>query len=220
MQQEGNKTVVQQNGKPADSVVKLEVIMPVAVAINVSRTVGWFTSQYPVVLDMSYTDDLAYQIKRVKEDLRHIPNKGIGYGLLRYLAADEHKAGLTFSFKPEISFNYLGQFDSEVQTDLLSPSVYDMGAQTSPESEALYALSLSGMVRGERLVVSCAYNKKQYLRATIDQLMDRFHHHLLVLIQHCTAKTDRDFTPSDFTASELQLEEVGDIFDMLAEKFG
>ncbi|ANY69397.1 non-ribosomal peptide synthetase [Paenibacillus sp. BIHB 4019] len=188
--------------------------------LNVSRTVGWFSAQYPIVLNMEHAGDLPLLIKTIKENQRQIPDKGIGYGMLRYLSSEKHKSGLVFTLKPEISFNYLGQFDSEVQTDLFSPSVYDMGAQTSPESEALYALSLSGMVRGGRLVVSCAYNKKQYMRATIDQLMDRFHHHLLVLIQHCTAKTDRDFTPSDFTASELQLEEVGDIFDMLAEKFG
>ncbi|MDB4867900.1 MAG: lchAA, partial [Cohnella sp.] len=62
--------------------------------MNLSRTVGWFTTQYPVVLELPYGADTGKQIKRVKEDLRHIPHKGIGYGLLRYLTDDRHKSGL------------------------------------------------------------------------------------------------------------------------------
>jgi non-ribosomal peptide synthase protein (TIGR01720 family) len=50
--------------------------------------------------------------------------------------------------------------------------------------------------------------------------MDRFQHHLLQIIHHCTSKEDRDLTPSDFSAGNLRMDEMEDIFDVLAEKLG
>ncbi|MDB5084038.1 MAG: lchAB, partial [Bacilli bacterium] len=192
----------------------------ITAGLNVSRTVGWFTAQYPVLLEIDRTDDLPAIIKTVKERLRAIPNKGIGYGILRYLTADRHKPGHSYSQEPEISFNYLGQFAGEVQTEFFGPSPYDMGVQTSPESESLYAVNFSGIVRSGRLTLSCSFNKQQYLRHTITNLMNRFEHHLQTLIHHCAAKEGRDFTPSDFSANDLQMDEMGEIFDLLEEKLG
>jgi non-ribosomal peptide synthase protein (TIGR01720 family) len=182
--------------------------------------VGWFTSQYPVVLEINPDAPLPTLIKATKESLRSIPHKGIGYGILRYLTASEHTAGLAFPLKPEISFNYLGQFDREVQTDFFGPSPYDMGHQMSLEAESMYPLNFSGIVHGGRLFVSCGFNKHQYLRGTINGLMDRFQHHLLQIIHHCASKEDREHTPSDFSASNLRMDEMEDIFDVLAEKLG
>ncbi|WP_439846177.1 surfactin non-ribosomal peptide synthetase SrfAB [Bacillus spizizenii] len=180
--------------------------------VNISRTVGWFTAQYPVVLDMSEADASAV-IKTVKENLRRIPDKGVGYGILRYVTETAETKGFT----PEISFNYLGQFDSEVKTDFFEPSAFDMGRQVSEESEALYALSFSGMVRNSRFVLSCSYNEKEFERATVEEQMERFKENLLMLIRHCTEKEEKEFTPSDFSAEDLGMDEMGDIFDMLEE---
>ncbi|MCY9027723.1 surfactin non-ribosomal peptide synthetase SrfAA [Bacillus inaquosorum] len=180
--------------------------------VNISRTVGWFTAQYPVVLDMSEADASAV-IKSVKENLRRIPDKGVGYGILRYVTETAETKGFT----PEISFNYLGQFDSEVKTDFFEPSAFDMGRQVSEESEALYALSFSGMIRNGRFVLSCSYNEKEFERATVEEQMERFKENLLMLIRHCTEKEDKEFTPSDFSAEDLEMDEMDDIFDMLEE---
>ncbi|MGG6314127.1 condensation domain-containing protein, partial [Paenibacillus macerans] len=192
-----------------------EEILP---GLNVSRTVGWFTAQYPIVLEIDRFAPLPDLIKTVKETLRGVPHKGVGYGILRYLTDEAHKQELQFGLAPEISFNYLGQFDQEVQTELFGPSPYDMGPQTSRESESVYALNFSGLVQGGRLIVTCSFNKQQYLRSTIMQRMDAFKLHLLELIEHCSAKEEREFTPSDFSAGNLRMEDVGDIFDVLAEK--
>jgi non-ribosomal peptide synthase protein (TIGR01720 family) len=163
-------------------------------------------------------DHLPTLIKMVKEDLRRLPHKGTGYGILRYLTADELKSTLDFSLMPEISFNYLGQFDSEVETSFFQPSAFDMGHQMSPESQSPYALNFSGIVRSGRLIISCSFIKQEYLLGTITKRIDGFKHHLLTLIHHCASKEERDFTPSDFSANDLQMDEVGDIMDILSEK--
>ncbi|MHC5290487.1 lichenysin non-ribosomal peptide synthetase LicB [Bacillus licheniformis] len=190
-----------------------EEIIP---GMNISRTTGWFTAQYPVVLKSQAAAGLPETIKNVKETLRRIPDKGIGYGILRYLT-DRKKAGAIFSIKPDISFNYLGQIDREVQTGFFGPSPYDMGRQVSERSEALYALSFSGIISKEKFILSCSFNTEEYDRQTIQELMDRFKAFLTALIDHCTAKEEREFTPSDFSAGDLEMEEMGDLFDVLEE---
>ncbi|MFF0161136.1 amino acid adenylation domain-containing protein [Streptomyces sp. NPDC005263] len=75
---------------------------------DLSRTVGWFTSLHPVLLDAVSTDPGA-ALKAVKEQLRAVPDKGIGYGLLRHLnpTTAEHLAPLATA---QLGFNYLGRF--------------------------------------------------------------------------------------------------------------
>ncbi|WP_231887376.1 condensation domain-containing protein, partial [Paenibacillus jamilae] len=87
-----------------------EAIVP---DIDITRTVGWFTSQYPVLLDVDGTSEVGQRIKQVKEDLRHVPRKGIGYGILKYMSQNDALSCL--SLQPEISFNYLGQFDQDLE---------------------------------------------------------------------------------------------------------
>ncbi|OLP65658.1 Surfactin synthase subunit 2 [Bacillus pumilus] len=183
--------------------------------LDVSRTVGWFTSMYPVVLEARHGHDIASAIKATKEMLRRVPNKGIGYGILKYLTASQtHEKRM----HPEISLNYLGQIDQEVTTALFGPSPYDMGRQASPESEAIYKLNISGLVKHNRFILSCAYGEGEYEEQTIQQFMALFKRKLIDIITHCLARDDREFTPSDFSAADLEMDEMDDIFGMLEEK--
>jgi len=85
--------------------------------VDLSRTVGWFTTLFPVLLEAPKKEEKEQLIKLTKEKLRAIPNRGIGYGILRYLCQDStvHQELATI-VTPEISFNYLGQFD-QIQSD-------------------------------------------------------------------------------------------------------
>ncbi|MBD3860021.1 amino acid adenylation domain-containing protein [Bacillus sp. 28A-2] len=182
--------------------------------LDVSRTVGWFTSMYPVVLEAKSDQTIADAIKGTKEMLRRVPNKGIGYGILKYLTAAERSAHV----QPEISLNYLGQIDQEVTTELFGPSAYDMGRQASPDSEAVYKLNLSGLVQRNRFILSCSYCASEYEEQTIQQFMAMVKGKIQAIITHCLAQHEREFTPSDFSAADLEMEEMDDIFDMLEEK--
>ncbi|MCP2253724.1 non-ribosomal peptide synthase domain TIGR01720/amino acid adenylation domain-containing protein [Prauserella aidingensis] len=85
--------------------------------LDLSRTVGWFTSLYPVRLDLDISSweqvraagpELGRQLKRVKETLRSVPDHGVGFGLLRYLNP-ESRGKLNAVEAPRIGFNYLGR---------------------------------------------------------------------------------------------------------------
>ncbi|KDE25689.1 nonribosomal peptide synthetase subunit, partial [Bacillus safensis FO-36b] len=183
--------------------------------LDVSRTIGWFTSMYPVVLEAKPDQTIADAIKGTKEMLRRVPNKGIGYGILKYMTAAEPSGQ---HVHPEISLNYLGQIDQEVTTELFGPSTYDMGRQASPDSEAVYKLNLSGLVQQNRFILSCSYCAREYEEQTIQQFMALLKGKIQSIITHCLAQQEREFTPSDFSAADLEMDEMDDIFDMLEEK--
>ena len=107
--------------------------------INISRTVGWFTTVYPVILNMEYADDLSLQIKSVKEGLRQIPNRGIGYGVLKCLTINDMKEKGCLDYESQIEFNYLGQFDTDVeQMDLFNIAKESGGETISSRRKSKY----------------------------------------------------------------------------------
>src|SRR3954462_4520802 len=106
-------------------------------AVDVTRTVGWFTSLYPVRLDPGLLDlkeavsggpALGRALKTIKEQLRSVPGKGLGYGLLRYLN-DETAAELAGSPAPQLGFNYLGRFAAGADGADWAPAKLD-GSET------------------------------------------------------------------------------------------
>jgi non-ribosomal peptide synthase protein (TIGR01720 family) len=168
-----------------------------------------------VLLDMRYSDDPAYQIKRIKEDLRHIPNKGIGFSLLRYLTDDEHKTGLSFSSVPEISFNYLGQFAETAGAGNLKRSPLSTGNSLSPETEKMHPIDIVGAIEGDVLQITISYMATQYEEQTMLHLSARFNAHLLRLIEHCLNQEESKLTPSDLGDDELTLEELDKLLEIL-----
>ncbi|TLP52507.1 MULTISPECIES: condensation domain-containing protein, partial [Pseudomonas] len=116
------------------------------------RSVGWFTSLFPARLDVQ--DDLAASIKQVKEQLRGIPDKGLGYATLRYLGDEASRAALAGLAQPRLTFNYLGQFDgsfAEQDDTLFTPSGEARGAEQSADAPLGNWLTINGRVYGGEL---------------------------------------------------------------------
>ncbi|MGD2085545.1 MAG: amino acid adenylation domain-containing protein [Candidatus Aminicenantes bacterium] len=183
--------------------------------MDINRTIGWFTSVYPVLLDVSYRDDLARQIKEIKESLNRVPNKGFGFGILKYLTAEANKKDIDIKLKPRISFNYLGQFDADVQQKSFKMASEPVGNLHSPRAQRDYELDVTGITANKRLIMSITYNQNQFKAETVQQLMDHFKSALLQLVTFCSAREEQEVTPSDFTYKELSIDQV----EALEEKF-
>jgi amino acid adenylation domain-containing protein/non-ribosomal peptide synthase protein (TIGR01720 family) len=186
--------------------------------IDITRTIGWFTSHYPLLLDISgiKAQDLPCAIKVVKETIRSVGNRGIGYGILRYLTPDDKKNGLQLKRQPDINFNYMGQFGQETDKDgnseVFEISSMRMGEIISPEFPRDYAIDINGMLIGGKLILSFAYNKDEYKNDTIQELVDGFRSYLEDIIEHCSKKKEKELTPSDLVeGDELSIEEFEDI---------
>nr|WP_083858705.1 non-ribosomal peptide synthetase [Paenibacillus sp. OSY-SE] len=181
--------------------------------IDITRTVGWFTSEYPVLIEAEPDKTLSYRIKQVKENLRRIPNKGIGYGICRYLSSAQEPAW-TEAFTPELRFNYLGQFDQDLQGNELELSSYSSGSDMSDEQVRNYSLDISGMIVDGLLSLDVSYSGKEYRKETIEELAGCLLVSLQEIIDHCAAKERPELTPSDVLLQGLSVEEL----DQIAEQ--
>ena len=173
--------------------------------VDVSRTVGWFTTIFPVLLNAGEDDAPGEALKGVKEYLRGLPNKGIGYGVLRYLHPDPAvRERLCRRASPEISFNYFGQFeDARAQRDELQVADEWSGPQRAPRAARPYLLDITGAVVDGRLSLSFMYSAALHRRTTIEALAERVAQALRSLIDHCLSVDGQDCTPSDFPLARL-----------------
>ncbi|MCY8881064.1 amino acid adenylation domain-containing protein [Bacillus spizizenii] len=185
--------------------------------LDISRTVGWFTSQYPVFLPIKADHDISQRIKTVKEHLRKIPQKGIGYGIIKYLS--DHREDREFTGQPEISFNFLGQFDQDLQNGSIEVSPYSSGKIASDKHPLTYALDINGMISNGRLSLAISYCGKQYHKETMETCADLLKSSLRQVIEHCTAQDQVQLTPSDISLKEISIDEL-DQFVQQAQHLG
>ncbi|MEH2030403.1 MAG: amino acid adenylation domain-containing protein [Nostoc sp.] len=173
--------------------------------VDFSRTLGWLTSIFPVLLDLGKTSDPVEALKVVKEQLRGIPNKGMGYGVLRYLSHDTTRVESLRSLpQAEVVFNYLGQFDQTFSDSSIFKISHNSQGQTrsSGNCEA-YMLNIDALVIDNQLRVNWAYSEKIHRQSTIKRLAQEFLEALQVLVTHCQSPEDRGYTPSDFPEADL-----------------
>ncbi|MBK5009636.1 amino acid adenylation domain-containing protein, partial [Pseudomonas sp. S60] len=172
--------------------------------LDLTRTVGWFTSLFPVRL--SPCAQPGASIKRIKEQLRAIPDKGIGFGVLRYLGDKDTRQALQALPTPRITFNYLGQFDGTFDRDagaLLTPAGESAGREQSPLAPLGNWLTLNSQVYGGELRVTWTYSQAMFDEATVQGLADAYITELQALIAHCCEPGTQGVTPSDFPLAEL-----------------
>ena len=177
--------------------------------VDLSRTVGWFTTIIPVHLQLEQVDHLGEALKLVKEQLRRIPNRGIGYGVLRYLkenAAIRRK--LQALPQAQVSFNYLGQFDRVLGASDVLGLAKEFKAEQSLLNRRSHLLGVSGFIRARRLEMTWAYSEKVHKRSTIECLALGFMETLKTLIAHCQSEESQGYTPSDFSAARLSQKQL------------
>ena len=172
--------------------------------LDLSETVGWFTSLYPLFLSTPdyvaehHHESLAALIKTVKEQLRQIPQQGLGFGLLRHLdprplvAVGEEQT-------PALLFNYLGNFTRSGADDSLFPlQNQDTGADIGANFVREYLLDVTGAVVDGNLEFTISYNSRRHDVQSIQAFGEQFQNALENLVSHCCQVEHRGFTPSDF----------------------
>jgi amino acid adenylation domain-containing protein/non-ribosomal peptide synthase protein (TIGR01720 family) len=181
--------------------------------VDVSRTVGWFTSIFPVILQLQNQNHLGEALKSIKEQLRAIPQQGISYGILRYLSQNQEIsfqiAALPFR---EVSFNYLGQFDQGqlrgIDWKLASES---KGANQSLEGHRTHLLEITARVVEGQLQINWSYSRHLHRHSTVESLVQKYLQALLKLIDHCLSPEVGGYTPSDFPVANLNQQELDEI---------
>ena len=175
--------------------------------IDITRTVGWFTSIYPVILDIRKKSDIGVLIKQVKETLRRIPNKGIGYGILKYLVNEENMK-LESKLKPQIGFNYLGQVEESEENSEIKISNSKIVSNISETFNKQHLVDINGMIINGELRLRFSYNQNMYSRNSILELEERYKENLINIINWCSERESIELTPSDVDNIDLTFEEL------------
>jgi amino acid adenylation domain-containing protein/non-ribosomal peptide synthase protein (TIGR01720 family) len=182
--------------------------------VDISRTVGWFTAMYPVLLEVGEAGqwEPGAALSGTKEQLRGVPRRGIGYGALRYgrgNGSEELRKRLEEMPQAEISFNYLGQIDQILQgSKLFRPGRERIGSESAAENPRQHVLAVSGIVVQGKLQMDWNYSGKLHRRETIAALAERYLDCLRQLIAHCLTPDAGGFTPSDFPLTKLTQNEI------------
>ncbi|WP_410668109.1 non-ribosomal peptide synthase/polyketide synthase [Amycolatopsis sp. cmx-4-68] len=161
--------------------------------VDLSRTVGWFTSMFPIALDVP--DDWGTALKSVKEQLRAVPRKGVGYGALRYLT------GTAPAIDPQVSFNYLGQFD--LPGELYAGLDGELTLDADPADARPHLLEVVGRVDGDELEFAWHYAEGVHDEATVAALAAGMLDALRGIVRHCAEPAAGGRTPSDFPLADL-----------------
>ncbi|MBC3468882.1 condensation domain-containing protein, partial [Pseudomonas sp. RW10S2] len=172
--------------------------------LDLTRSVGWFTSVFP--LRLTPAAGLGDSLKQIKEQLRAVPDKGLGFGVLSQLAAPQVRERLAGLPTPSITFNYLGQFDASFASGEAAfwlPCDEARGAEQHPDAPLANALSVNGQVFDGELSLGWTFSDARFDSHTIQALADAYTQALLALIEHCCQPQSGGLTPSDVPLARL-----------------
>ncbi|WP_437589100.1 non-ribosomal peptide synthase/polyketide synthase [Sorangium sp. So ce1000] len=184
--------------------------------LDLSRTVGWFTSVYPVLLEVAPDAAPGAVLKAVKEQVRRIPRRGLPYGAVRELGTGALADRLRRLPTPSVCFNYLGQWDQVVGAGArVSVAAESSGPEHDPRSPLPYEIEIDASVYGGRLEATFRYSAARYRQETIAAVGALWRDALRALIAHCLSPDAGGYTPADFTDVALAPDELDSILERL-----
>jgi non-ribosomal peptide synthase protein (TIGR01720 family) len=186
-------------------------------AVDLTRTVGWFTVLYPLLVEV-VEGSWSEKLRRVKEQQRQVPLGGIGYGVLRYLSgASEVREQLSRQPHAEVSFNYAGRGEVERPREgaLLGSAPESYGAPYSPRGSRCHMLEINANAAGGQLVVHWIYSEGVHRRETIEQLAQQMLRAIREIIHETRESTTHLFSTADFPDAELSQQELDKLMAVL-----
>jgi amino acid adenylation domain-containing protein/non-ribosomal peptide synthase protein (TIGR01720 family) len=205
--------------------------------IDSSRTIGWFTSLFPFILNTSQKD--VDSIYALQDALNRIPGKGVGYGIIRYLS----KSPILDHNDTEVTFNYLGQLDLESQASpinnrpensskisLFNLSEYRHGKDVHENLEMESNLLITGQIANESLQLNIQFSEKRLDVKRIQLLKEKFQMHLYTIADELSNFHEKRQLPSLFTYNGLSFDvtrelskqygEIEDVFPLNGSQLG
>ena len=183
--------------------------------VDLSRTVGWFTTVFPVRIGAVAGKPDREAIQQTKEAWRAIPERGLGFGLLLCFGPEQARSQLA-SLPPAVaSFNHLGRFDGGARSDRFRLVRQRLGAMTDGQARRPHALEITTLVIDGRLEVNLVYSTAVHRAETIAGVGDRLLERIRALVDHCLDPDAGGLTPSDVPLADLGQAQL----DALAARF-
>ncbi|GHJ11330.1 hypothetical protein TPA0907_56970 [Micromonospora humidisoli] len=170
--------------------------------LDVTRTVGWFTSVFPVHVALSDLDDVEACLLTVKETIRALPGRGLSFGLLR--DADEPSRNLGDLPTADIQFNYLGRLDAKGErASLFTPEGEPLGLAVAPGRPRRYPIEVYAYVDGGKLLLRWAVNPSVHDPSTLVELGKQLVAAVREIVELAHRSDAGAVSPSDFPLAGL-----------------
>ncbi|SEC23178.1 non-ribosomal peptide synthase domain TIGR01720/amino acid adenylation domain-containing protein [Tenacibaculum sp. MAR_2009_124] len=189
--------------------------------IDVSRTIGWFTSAYPVVVNLPNNNDTGNSIISVKEQLKNVPDNGLSYGALKYLHNDSKVKNTIKDASPEAWFNYLGRFDENQHELPEGWSLFDEGSGhdvVGSKNKHWSPFELNCSIVKNKFLFKVTYDENLFRKETVNKFVHDFKTNLIHIIEHCKSKTKVCYTPSDFELGHLNQTTFETLYEKLRKR--
>ncbi|MEM9835083.1 MAG: amino acid adenylation domain-containing protein [Bacteroidota bacterium] len=172
------------------------------------RSVGWHTAAYPLPLEV-VTNNWESLIKSLKEQIRQVPNKGMGYGILRYMSPSDDN----LVQQPELFFNYLGRIQDH-SAQAASWNLLHAGLRSKDSlRHRVWEINLG--VKAGQLQIDWSFSNQLHRTETVQQLVEEYRQSLVELIKYCTQQSETNFTPSDFPDADLSQDDLDNLLGQL-----
>ncbi|MBT8400396.1 MAG: hypothetical protein KJO98_07970, partial [Rhodothermia bacterium] len=181
---------------------------------DIKRTVGWFTSYYPLTVDLGGCDTSADLLRVVKESFRGTPLNGISYGVLRYMTPVD--VGKT---PPDVLFNYLGNLpEMDGMSSVRRDPDFPLGTTRRSSFRRAPLLEVNVYVRKGHMNADFQYSRRHHLRETIEAIAFDFQASVISLVNHCIESEDSDYSPSDFPEVDLNQDQLDQLLSNLGSR--
>jgi amino acid adenylation domain-containing protein/non-ribosomal peptide synthase protein (TIGR01720 family) len=186
---------------------------------DVSRTVGWFTTHYPVWVGVGGETGVAERLRRVKAEMERVPRHGIGYGLLRYVSGKEEvRKRMAELPRPEVIFNYLGQMDETLPGDAwLGLAPESAGETQDGRQKRGYVFEVSASLSGGRLRIGWRYGRELHRQATVQRLADAFMENLRDMAALCSPD-EKQSNQAQFPMARLKVAQLRSILEKIGQQ--
>lgn len=181
---------------------------------DVSRTVGWFTALYPVLLQDG--DDHGQNIKQAKEALRSLPMEGASYGICRYLNPQENVIPDLLSGPTQIVLNYLGIEGENAKGNLFAVVQEPEGIGFAPEEKRPFEIEIIAGVRNGKFEATLTWNEERIKRGTVEAIAEEWLAQIGAMIQHALAVDAPQLTPSDIDYDGLSIDDLDDLLSSIS----
>ena len=195
--------------------------------IDVSRTVGWFTSIYPVDLTLTQHGSLQQQLKSVQSQIKEVPMNGLAYGMARYLNLSTEVSHMMQSLPDaQISFLYMGQSDQAFKADsLFSPALEKEGEPHDPMGTRAHLLEINSIVKFGKFMAGWSFSNNLHKAETIQAIANEFINVLKELVHEVQSEFS-DKTTDKTAINQNQLKQnitsdnisQGDLAEILRQK--
>ncbi|QGQ96128.1 amino acid adenylation domain-containing protein [Paenibacillus psychroresistens] len=180
--------------------------------MDMTRTIGWFTSIYPVKVGANIIGtSLNHHIKTVKELIRRIPNRGIGFGVLKYLTGLEQK--LDYQAPPAFRLNYIGNVGLGMNYNFFDiDTTEDVGPESAPSNPLSCGMELNVLIVNGQLEIRTSYSISLFPGNSAILFLLNFEKRITEIITHCLQKEEVEYTPADFDGADLSQFELDELF--------